>query len=573
MNWDQLCAILWLRWRLTRNQFVRAGSLNTVVAIFITATMAIGALGLGVGGVIGGAFAALKASPEVLLLIWDGVVCAFFFVWATGLLVEIQRSESIDLTKLMHLPVTLQQVFVFNYTASHFTPSFILFLPAMLGLCAGLMLAGPFQALLFPVVLSFLFLVTAWTYWLRGWLAALMVNKRRRRTIIVWITILFVLVGQLPNLFFNSRFFRSRAASHSGRSAREPGGLRLPRAFLQAHLVVPPGWVGYSAMALKAKDPWPAVGAAAAGLLMGAFGLMRAYRVTMRFYQGAEGGEGRVVASPAIGAAELNRRLLLVERQLPLLPEDTAALTLATLRCLLRAPELKMALIMPAVLSIVVVSVNRGHANHALPSLLGIFLGTAAVMGASFSLAPSMANCFGFDRNGFRSLVLLPIRRHHILMAKNLAFFPFVAGIALLLLLMLKFLFRLPWGGVLAASLQVPLAFMLICLLCNLLSILTPYRVRPGSLQAKKPKPIVILGVFAAMLLTPVVMVPVLIPPGLQALCTFRGWLSWLPVNLLVTILLLVPASLVYWWLLPFQGDLLQRREQTILKEVTEETE
>jgi hypothetical protein len=114
---------------------------------------------------------------------------------------------------------------------------------------------------------------------------------------------------------------------------------------------------------------------------------------------------------------------------------------------------------------------------------------------------------------------------------------------------------------------------MLICLLCNLLSILTPYRVRPGSLQAKKPKPIVILGVFAAMLLTPVVMVPVLIPPGLQALCTFRGWLSWLPVNLLVTILLLVPASLVYWWLLPFQGDLLQRREQTILKEVTEETE
>ena len=38
--------------------------------------------------------------------------------------------------------------------------------------------------LLLPLVLGFVFMVTAWTYCVRGWLAALMVNKRRRRAIV-----------------------------------------------------------------------------------------------------------------------------------------------------------------------------------------------------------------------------------------------------------------------------------------------------------------------------------------------------------------------------------------------------
>jgi hypothetical protein len=32
-------------------------------------------------------------------------------------------------------------------------------------------------------------------------------------------------------------------------------------------------------------------------------------------------------------------------------------------------------------------------------------------------------------------------------------------------------------------------------------------------------------------------------------------------------------VAALYWFILPFQGRLLQRREQTILREVTEETE
>src|SRR5262249_51912873 len=128
--------------------------------------------------------------------------------WLGALMVEIQRSESIDIPKLLHLPVTLSQVFVFNYAASHFTPALVLLLPAMIGLCLGLTLgAGWRMAPLAGVLLSVLFLITAWTYCLRGWLAALMVNKRRRRAIIVWLTLVLVLLGQSPNLLIHSRLF------------------------------------------------------------------------------------------------------------------------------------------------------------------------------------------------------------------------------------------------------------------------------------------------------------------------------------------------------------------------------
>src|SRR5438094_9702987 len=82
-------------------------------------------------------------------------------------------------------------------------------LPGMIGLCLGLTLgAGWAMAPLLGVLLSLMFLLTAWTYCLRGWLAALMLNKRRRRAIIVWLTLGLVLVGQLPNLLVHSPLFR-----------------------------------------------------------------------------------------------------------------------------------------------------------------------------------------------------------------------------------------------------------------------------------------------------------------------------------------------------------------------------
>src|SRR5689334_7782660 len=100
----------------------------------------------------------------------------------------------------MHLPVSLSGVFLVNYVASLFTLSTTLVVPLMTGLAAGLVVSkGPMMLWLFPLMAAFLFTVTALTYQLRGWLASLMENKRRRRTIVTLLTVLVVLVFQIPN--------------------------------------------------------------------------------------------------------------------------------------------------------------------------------------------------------------------------------------------------------------------------------------------------------------------------------------------------------------------------------------
>jgi ABC-2 type transport system permease protein len=584
MNWEQLQALVWVRWRLTRNQFTRGGQLSAAISVLVMVFLAMGAVAIGIGGLAGGWVAGAKATPQVLLVIWDAALFAFLIFWMAGVMVEIQRSESVDLTKLLHLPVTLQQVFVLNYAASHLTPSVILFLPGILGLCAGMVLGGgPTLALLLPVALGFLFMLTAWTYCLRGWLAALLVNKRRRRAVIVWLTLILVVFGQLPNLIFNTGLFRNRnPAKTEAKAGTAPGPnaapnknkeLVLPENFVRAHLVVPPGWVGYSALALKQHDPWPALGLAAGSVFLGVLGLRRAYRLTIRFYQGAEGGKAPRARAASVSRERRPLGTLLVERKLPGLPDDTSALALATLRSLLRAPELKMALIMPLFMGVALMAARFTAPTLGVPGFFTTGAATVAVLVAAFSVAPTMANAFGLDRDGFRALVLLPTPRHNILLAKNLAFFPIVGSIALVLLAVVTVLLRVPWDAALVGVLNAPVAFLLFCLTCNLISILAPYRFSPGTLQAKKPKVAVFVGVFITLFATPLVLLPLLVPTVLQFLFNSLGWVPWLPVNVLAALVILAAVTWVYALLLPFEGQLLQRRELTILKEVTEEIE
>lgn len=593
MNWQQFQAILWLRWRLTRNQFLRGGAVSGALSIFLTLLMVLGGAASGIGGLVGGWFAGAHATPEILLIIWDAVLFVFLIFWLIGLMVELQRSESIDLTKLLHLPVTLRQVFVLNYAVSHFTPSIVLLAPGIIGLCFGLMFSGgPLLALTLPLVLSFLFMLTSWTYCLRGWLAALMMNKRRRRAIVVWITIFMVMIGQVPNLFFNSPWFRHWSRSHQPKGRPANGAataIELPEALLQAHLVVPLGWVGYGTYSLKQENPWPALAATAAGGLLGVLGILRAYRLTLRFYQGVGGGtppktirsitptvgaDSAIAASASSQSSRGPSRPLFLERRLPWLPDDTAALTLASFRCLLRAPETKMLFIMPLVMGIVLFSMRLSYPHQRnLNDLVSRLAGTGAVLLSAMTLAPAMANMFGADRDGFRALVLVPTRRHQILLAKNLAYFPFMAALALVLLTILGLLVGLSWDGFAAGLLQVPMAFLMFSLSSNVLSILAPYRLAPGSLNTKKPKAIVFFAAMGSLFVLPVLMLPILIPVGLQALFSFAKWLPWLPVNLIVTIMLFPVVAGFYWLLLPMEGRLLERRELAILKAVTEEVE
>ncbi len=297
MNWGQLHTIIWLRWRLTRNQWSRGGPLNAIITLIVTTgALIVGMAGGGIGMLIG-ALALKKLAPEALLGLFDAMILAFLLFWMIGIISEIQRSESIDISRMCHLPVKLKDIFLVNYVASHLTISIILFVPFMMGLTVGLALGrGMIMLWLIPLILGFLFMITAWTYCLRGWLAALMHNPRRRRTVIAGITLVFVLVTQLPNLVMNvlpnekkrppERTVSSQPDEQGVPNQENDKPKSLPRALVLAHQCVPFLWVGNGTRSLALGHAWPALWGAFGGFAIGGWGLFRAYRSTCRFYQG-----------------------------------------------------------------------------------------------------------------------------------------------------------------------------------------------------------------------------------------------------------------------------------------------
>ena len=130
MNRSALAAILWLRWRLMYNQSLRRGGLGAVLAVLFAAGSAVVAAVCFTGALAAALSMARGASPASIEGIWFAVTCAFVFFWMIGLVTELQRAETIELERLMHLPVRLGPLFIVNYVASHFTPSIVVFVPA-----------------------------------------------------------------------------------------------------------------------------------------------------------------------------------------------------------------------------------------------------------------------------------------------------------------------------------------------------------------------------------------------------------------------------------------------------------
>ena len=585
VNWSQLKTILWLRWRLTRNQWTRSQGLGAVLAAIIAA----GAVVLGgacfVGGLLAGSLGLAQAKPVAVWGVWLGVTLAFLFFWLIGLLQELQRSESIDLQRLMHLPVSLGQIFVINYLASHLAFSILVGVPAMMGLAIGLAISrGPAMLLLAPLALGMVTMITAWTYCLRGWLAGLMSNPRRRRSVIMGIVFAFILLGQAPNLYFN--VFRrpnppaTAAASTPAQPRRIP-----PRTSEQAKLdqlrsvqkFIPPLWLPIGAQGLAEGHALPALLGALGCFAIGALGLRRAYRGTLRLYRGESGGKTKVPtesapsSAPAPAAAKGRTRFL--ELRPPGVPEQAAALGLATFRSLLRAPEVKMAWGASILVPLIVGGSLLFRATLKPPDAAKPFFATGAVVFSVFMMVQFFANQFGFDRDGFRALILSPADRRHILLGKNLACLPVGAGFGLLLLLLVSLRLHLSPLVFIAALFQLAAVLLLAGLGGNLLSILVPYRIQQGTMKPTKMPGLAMLVMMLCHLLFPLAMVPAFLPSLAGFLWQAAGGSNALPVNLILSVGLAALVSVAYWQALGPLGRLLQRRETRILAVVTVEVE
>lgn len=624
MNGQHLRAFLWLRWRLRINQLRRGGIANFVILTILAVAAVAAAVGLFGIFLSIGLFGFSDDFSEGLMYLFDGAVVAFLLLWMSGLITELQRSEPLSLEKFLHLPVSLSSAFLINYLSSLPSVSMLWFLSAMLGLNIGLLFSrGAAMLWLLPMLVAFLLMVSALTYQFQGWLATLMANPRRRRTIIVVATMIFILICQAPQLL-NLAHIRRQSREQSAEAGRiqenvqKQGGLirdlndkkislkefqkrlkeldgelRAPRekaneepqhsmqdTIRLMNLILPPGWLAAGAEAAAEGRMWPIVLAILGPALIGTASLWRAYRTTMRLYTG-QFTSGRATIQPARSASEGGSqpslalraggtRTNLLERNLPWLSEQVTVIALAAFRSLLRAPEAKMFLLTPLLMLFVLAPAfmaGMGHGN--VPETVSPLLAFGAMVMILFGMSQLLGNQFGFDRDGFRVFVLSPARRRDILLGKNLAVAPFVLAIGGTAAVVVQLFYPMRLDHLLALVPRFVSMYLIYCIPANVLSIFAPMRIAAGSFQPSRPRGIVILSQLLFMFLCPPILALTLLPLGIEWVAEAMEWRYGVPLDLILSVLECAVVACLYGLLLRVQGDWLQAREQRILQLVT----
>ncbi len=610
MNWEHLSAFLWLRWRILVNQWRRSGKVNAILMTILAVVLAIMAIPLLAGCFLIGMSTFPKAAPLDLLYTWDAMIVAFMFFWGIGLVAELQRTEILSLSKFMHLPVSVKGAFVINYVSSLLRLSLIFFVPILFGF--GLALAvrkGGLLLFVLPLTVAFLLMVTALTYQFQGWLASLMSNPRRRRTVVVVTTALFVLMAQVPNLLnmFGLRSAQQQvnqasklsddwdALEQAYRSGQidEQEHLRRQRELMQRfdlaknsrdlqgtrqlepsarllNLILPIGWLPLGVMTAAEGKVLPALLAFLGMTLIGSAGLWRSYRTTVGLYQGRytlrKGTPAPTAAAPvATGKPAANR----LESHIPGLSEPVSAIALAGVRSLIRSPESKMMLLTSVIMEIAFGSMLL-RSSSGMSESMRTLVAIGAIALSLFGVMQLMANQFGFDRDGFRVFVLSAASRRDILLGKNLAFAPWVAAMAAILVIIVQVVCPLRWDHFLSMLPQAVSMFLLFCILSNLLSVYAPMYIAAGSLKPAQPKLLTVLLQMAMVFcLFPLIQTPTLLPLAVETGLAWLGWIDRAPICLVLSIVECAAVVFIYRGVLNWQGNLLRAGEQRILDVVT----
>lgn len=606
MNWSQLKTFIWLRWRLTRNQIRRSGPLGEVIAVLFTAVLVLGGVVTLFGAFVAGYLGLASADPVTVMLVWDGATVGFLFFWIAGLMSELQQSDALSLDRFLHLPVSPSGAFIINYLGSSFSLALVIFLPAMAGLALGLTLSrGAGMLLLFPLVVAFFLMMTAITHQFRGWLASMMENPRRRRTIVAIVPLLFVLAFQVPNLWMNLGPGASQRREAREQARRERSALdkdladgRITREEYEAHRrarapargsnsgvdavrivnkVVPPGWLAFGAEATTRGQPWPPLAAVLGMSLIGVLSLRRAYATTIRMYQGGFDSGGRV-RQPVVAVSPSRPRdagsvPTFIERRLPWTSERVAAVAVAGLRSWMRAPEMKMTLLTPLFMMVAFTGMFASQGDAGTPMLLRPLI-TAGLAGflMLFTLAGPVGNQFGYDRAGFRAFVLSPIPRRDLLLGKNLSLVP-LAFLMMGAIIGVSTWFRpMRVDHFVAALIQTVPMYLFFCIAANMLSIFGPLTLKAGSGMQARNQGIRGFSPLVLILVASLLLGCTFIPLGIEALLTLTRF-AWFPAYLVFGLLQAAGSIWLYRAVLDWEGDLLQRQEQQILAIVGGRTE
>jgi hypothetical protein len=158
------------------------------------------------------------------------------------------------------------------------------------------------------------------------------------------------------------------------------------------------------------------------------------------------------------------------------------------------------------------------------------------------------------------------------LLGKNLACLPVGAGFGLVLLLLVCLRLKASPLVFVASVFQLAALLALAAMAGNIVSILAPYRIQPGTMKPTKMPALAMLTLMASHCCFPIAMAPAFVPALAQLACQREGW-PGAPINLVLSALLALAVALAYWQSLGPLGRLLARRETRILDVVSMEVE
>jgi ABC-2 type transport system permease protein len=659
---------VWLRWRIRTNQLRHGSALGKALAAILLISFAIVVVGLFVVSAILGALVPRLVPVENYFLFWDGFISLFCFVWVIYVATDIQRTDAISFDRILHLPVSFYQAFAINYLSSMLSMTFVSLCTFGIGFILGSVVSiGPIALLFFIPFGAFAVAITALTYQLQGWLAAIMSNPRRRQLVMITLPLCIIVVSQVPAIFA-TRFARDESRrnrvqampkptvvespealpetensllereppeqSGSSVAAKQPingtgigAGLEpteLPsseahdaeaerkeieaqaqgvqrkqrelardenrerwiRRIRQANLYFPPLWMAGCVESIVSGTMhvlWLTLAMA----LVGFVSMQRNYRQTLRYYKGeTDARASRTVPAVAVTTENSNepaiavvsresgrKRLLLIERDVPFVSDETSAIIAMTLQSMTRAPEVKLYLLLPLLVPFILFGVVQAWQLPPIDELKAAIV--VCISACSLFITSGMlGNIFAYDRAGFRAFVLSPLRRDRILLARNLATTPFLLLQTFLLALAFAVFFGMAFDKLLGAVLLSASILPLYCLLTNVMSILTPFPLAAGSIQPKQFNLVPILFSLVLSMFMPAITVLALLPLGIEWLLDrYLPSITTIPIALLFSIPWLAGSILIYRWLLPWEGKLLAKREKELLRIVTSKIE
>lgn len=605
---------IWLRFRLRFNQVTHSSKLAQALGVLGMVFVAFAIVSVWIGGLLAGFFLTRLVGVENHYLIWDGLLVIAMVAWAIHVLNEAQRGDPITFDKILHLPIAPTQAFVVNYLSSLGSTVFLMTVGGYLGFILGAVFVLGWVGFLFLVpVACFLFAMTAVTYWLQGWLAAVMANPRKRQTVLVLIPILIIGMVQIPVQVLNWLEDRNRAKveakSTDGKEKQAEGVqseessptdarekrrmeretrrrealVRWKRAMTIANDAVPPLWPAGAVQAWTEPGHrwWVPLVTSLLLIGVGCWALRASYRSTLQYWRGewvhgkgsGRGGDASRARSVVIEGTSVARRIPWIERKLPWGAEEVSAVATMTWTSMLRAPEVKLYLFLPLLAPAILGMVFRKGLSDVNDYWKGLVLCgfSAFVMLVASGVT---GNMFGFDRAGFRAFVLSPMDRRHLLMGRNLAYAPLVAALSLGSTICFCLLYQVGFGMSIHTMLMSLSMLAPYLLVMNWMAILTPFPMASGSVQPKHfDFGAVVLNLVLSMIL-PVILGVSLLPLGVQYLVDVwvPGWRGC-PVGILLSILLLIGGAWLHRKVLPHQAKLLGNREKELLRIVTSKVE